>query len=112
MMFKGLRGATLVLGALIAGASLTACVQMPTEKQGVVSLKPQITFRLAHESLGNAAVVLDGLQVGTAGQFQAGQAALQVEPGTHQLVVQGSGNTFINENFYVGDGVTKTFDIR
>ncbi|GAB2834356.1 hypothetical protein GCM10027276_41080 [Comamonas piscis] len=112
MMFKGLRGATLVLGALMAGVSLTACVQMPTEKQSVVSLKPQISFRLAHESLANAAVVLDGLQVGTAGQFQAGQSALQVEPGMHQLLVQGNGSIFINEKFYVGDGVTKTFDLR
>lgn len=112
MKFKGLRGATLVLGALIAGTSLTACVQMPTEKQGVVSLKPQISFRLANESSGNATVVLDGLQVGAAGKFQAGQAALEVEPGTHQLMVQSNGNTLINEKFYIGDGVTKTFDLR
>lgn len=112
MKFKGLRGTTLVLGLLIAGGSLTACVQMPTEKQGVVSLKPQISFRLANESTGNAAVVLDGMQVGTAGQFQAGQAALQVEPGMHQLVVHNNGATLINEKFYVGDGVTRTFDLR
>lgn len=112
MTLKELRGATLALGVLIVGVSLTGCVQMPTEKQSVESLKPQISFRLANESAGYAVVVLDGLQVGAAGQFQTGRAALQIEPGMHQLVVHINGSTLINEKFYVGDGVTKTFDLR
>ncbi len=73
MTLKELRGATLALGVLIVGVSLTGCVQMPTEKQSVESLKPQISFRLANESAGYAVVVLDGLQVGAAGQFQTGR---------------------------------------
>ena len=106
------RAFALMLSAAIGAVSLVGCVQLPTEKQNVVALKPQISFRLANESLGAANVQLDGLQVGTAGQFQANQAALQVESGTHQLVVMHNGRSLLNEKFYVGDGVTKTFDLR
>ncbi len=102
------RGIAYLLGA----TALVGCVQMPTEKQNALALKPQVSFRLAHESLGAAVVVIDGLSMGVAGQFQHGQAALEVQPGTHQLSVQLNDRTLIDEKFYVGDGVTKTFDLR
>ncbi|QNP47263.1 hypothetical protein [Diaphorobacter aerolatus] len=99
-------------GTLLGTWALVGCVQMPTEKQQVLELRPQISFRLAHESLSGANVRIDGLPMGTAGQFEVGKAALALQPGTHQLVVDFNGNALINERFYVGDGVSKTFDLR
>ncbi len=101
-----------LVGALIAVGGLSGCVQMPTETSGVVSLKPQIAFRLANEGVASANVMLDGLPVGMAGQFVAGKSALQIEPGSHQLQVHLNGNVLLSEKFYVGDGVNKTFDLR
>ncbi len=100
------------LAALLGAFSLSGCVQMPTETHGVVSLKPQISFQMANDGLASAQVFVDELPVGVAGQFIAKQAALQIEPGTHQLRVQLGGQVLINERFYVGDGVSKVFELR
>ena len=111
-MDSKMRFLALALSAVVGASGLVGCVQMPTEKQNVVSLKPQISFRLGNDNVGAAQVNLDGMPVGVAGQFQAGRTALQVEPGTHQLLVQLNGNVLLNEKFYVGDGVTRTFELR
>ncbi|MPM81387.1 hypothetical protein SDC9_128440 [bioreactor metagenome] len=100
------------LGALMGAATLTGCVQLPTEKHGVVALKPQISFNLGNDSLAAARVQIDGLPVGEAGQFVAGKAALQIESGTHQLRVDHGGRVLLDQRFYAGDGVHKTFDLR
>lgn len=104
--------AAVLTSSLLGSVVLVGCVQMPTEKQQVVELRPQISFRFEDERLGAAHVRVDGLSMGTAGQFQAGKAALAIEPGTHQLVVDVNGNVLLNTRFYVGDGVNKTFDLR
>ncbi|WP_353233764.1 hypothetical protein [Diaphorobacter ruginosibacter] len=108
-------GRSVALGlGLLAGAAglMTGCVQMPTEKHAVASLKPQISFQFAAEHLAAARVRIDGLPVGSAGQFRQGEAALQIEPGTHLLQVDLGGQMLLNEKFYVGSSVLKTFDIR
>lgn len=102
--------------ALLAGAlaslSLSACVQMPTEKQQVVDLKAQVSFAYTNAALANAQVVVDGLPMGVAGSYQAGVAALKLKPGTHHIQVNLGAQRLLDEKIYVGDGVSKTFDIR
>ena len=48
---------TLSLGA---GLSITACTQMPTEKQGVSDMRPQISFQIERSDLASAEVLVDG----------------------------------------------------
>lgn len=97
------------VAALIVG--LAGCVQMPTEKQGVSDIRPQISF-VAQEPLLAAVVYVDGLEVGRVGDFLDGQAALRILPGTHTLKVVADGRVVMDERFYVGDGVSRAFIVQ
>jgi len=96
--------------AALAMATLAACVSYPTEKQSVVDGRPQISFRVS-EANADARVLVDGLDMGRAGDFAEGKAALRVLPGTHQLTVQAGQQVFVSEKFYVADGVSRTFSM-
>ena len=96
--------------AALALSTLAACVSYPTEKQSVVDGRPQISFRVS-EANANARVLVDGLDMGRAGDFAEGKAALRVLPGTHQLTVQAGQQVFVSEKFYVADGVSRTFSM-
>lgn len=96
--------------AAIALAALAACVSYPTEKQGVVDQRPQISLRVA-DGAANARVLVDGLDMGRAGDFAEGKAALRILPGTHQLTVQDGQKVYVSEKFYVADGVSRTFSM-
>ena len=89
-------------------ATLAACVSYPTEKSAVVDQRPQISFRVS-DAGADARVLVDGLDMGRAGDFVEGKAALRVLPGTHQLTVQAGRKVFVSEKFYVADGVSRTF---
>lgn len=94
--------------ATLALVTLAACVSYPTEKQSVVDQRPQISFRVS-EANADARVLVDGLDMGRAGDFAEGKAALRILPGTHQLTVQSGQQIFVSEKFYVADGVSRTF---
>jgi hypothetical protein len=100
---------TLSLGA---GLSITACTQMPTEKQGVSDMRPQISFQIERSDLASAEVLVDGLSMGVAGSYLAGQAALRVRPGTHELQVVAGGRVILSERIYLADGVNKSFLLK
>ena len=105
--------ASLILNRAIAAlalAGLAACVSYPTDKQGVVDLRPQISLQVP-EGAGNARVLVDGLDMGRADDFAEGKAALRILPGTHQLTVQSGQQVYLSEKFYVADGVSRTFRI-
>ncbi len=97
-------------GAALALAALAACVSFPTEKSGVVDQRPQISFHIG-DADDDARVLVDGLDMGRAGDFAAGKAALRVLPGTHQLTVQAGQKVLVSEKFYVADGVSRTFNL-
>lgn len=98
-----------LLGLLLI--PVTACVQMPTEKQGVSDLRPQISF-VAEAGHHNATVYVDNVQMGRVGDFIEGRAALRILPGTHSLRVAAGSTVLLDEKFYVGDGVSRAFVIR
>ena len=102
----------LVVVTALAALGTTACVQMPTEKQNVVNLQAQISFTVANERLYPAQVLVDGLPMGSIGDYQTGTAALRIKPGSHVIQVLIGSQKLLDEKVYVGDGVTKTFDIR
>lgn len=89
---------------------LGGCVQMPTEKQGVSDLRPQISF--VAEGHHDAQVFIDGAAVGRVGDYLEGKAALRVLPGTHVVRVVSGTRVVLEERFYVGDGVSRSFIVR
>ncbi len=105
-------GSAVLALSLVAAVLGTGCTQMPTEKQGVADVRPQLSFQLASPEMGAAQVVVDGLAMGDAGRYVAGVASLRVLPGTHDLQVMLGGRTVLNERFYVADGVNKTFILK
>jgi hypothetical protein len=95
-----------------AAAALTACVQMPTEKQSVVDQRPQITFRVAGDAnrIAGARVLVDELDMGQVQEYLDGKASLRILPGTHVIkVLQSGGTVLLMERAYLGDGVVRPF---
>jgi hypothetical protein len=101
-------GAALLMSLVL----LPGCVQMPTEKQSVSDMRPQISFRTTDTQMHAARVIVDGLDMGTVGAFLKGQAALRIQPGTHQLRVVLGSQQLLDEKFFVDDGVSRTFSVR
>lgn len=94
----------------IAGfLALAGCTQMPTEKQGISDMRPQISFQAPDERVRNARVTIDGLDMGVVGNYVDGVAALRILPGTHVITVDLGGQVILHEKFYVGDGVNRSF---
>jgi hypothetical protein len=102
------------LAMALATTALAACVQMPTEKQSVADLRPQISFRLntTNPLTPTSRVILDGQDMGSAQEFIDGVNSLKVLPGTHQLQVMNGSLILLEERFYVADGVNKSFVVK
>ena len=105
-------GGAIALAAVAGLTALAGCTQMPTEKQGISDLRPQISFTWTDPAMASAQVSVDGLAMGEAGQYLAGRAALRVLPGSHELKVVWQGRTLLSERIYLGDGVNKSFVLR
>jgi len=91
---------------------LAACTQMPTEKQNVVDMRPNLSFKVTDESLNRARVLVDGLDVGTVGDYLEGRTALRVLSGNHLVKVVLDGGTVHEEKVYVGDGVNRSLIVK
>jgi len=106
----------LIAVALVASllSVLVGCVQYPTERQNVVDLRPQITFRFdtTNVALNEARVLVDGLDSGQMGSFSDGLGSLRVLPGTHVVQVVIGSDVLLNERVYIGDGVTRPFVVK
>ncbi|MGH8809166.1 MAG: hypothetical protein ACREX0_14935, partial [Noviherbaspirillum sp.] len=96
----------------IGVSTLTGCTQMPTEKRGVADMRPQIAFKADSERLRGARVILDGLDVGSVGDYPDGAAAVRILPGAHALRVVLGAEVLLDERFYLGDGVNRTFIVK
>ena len=90
-------------------ATLSSCVQMPTEKQSNVDLRPQLSFSVENPALNPQflEVFVDDLQVGVVGSYMVGQQAVRILPGTHVIRVVREGRAILEERIYVGDGMTR-----
>ena len=102
-LFKYIAGLMLVLG-FIAG-----CTQWPTEKQSISDLRPGISFKAQNTDLLDSRVVLDGLDMGQARDYQEGVAMMRVLPGPHMLNVTFNGQKLLDEKIFTSDGVNQTF---
>ncbi|WP_372824537.1 hypothetical protein [Polaromonas sp.] len=100
----------LIASLCVAGfLGLAGCTQMPTEKQGISDMRPQISFQAPDERVRNARVTIDGLDMGVVGNYIEGTSALRILPGTHLITVDLGGQVILHEKFYVGDGVSRSF---
>ena len=102
---------SVTVSALVA---FSGCVQYPTERQGVVDLRPQISFRVdpANTRMTEARVLIDGLDSGRLGDFVDGKGALQVLSGSHVIQVVSGSEFLLNESTYLGDGVARPFTVK
>ncbi|OGA96674.1 MAG: hypothetical protein A3E79_04970 [Burkholderiales bacterium RIFCSPHIGHO2_12_FULL_61_11] len=111
MSSKKLVAASLLAMALTA---LVGCVQYPTERQSVVDLRPQISFRFdpADTRMAQARVLVNGLDSGRMADFLDGTGSLRVLSGTHIVQVISGSEVLLNERAYVGDGVARPFTVK
>ena len=102
--------------ALLVALSLllAACVQYPTESRSVVDQRPQVMFRLAEGSnpAPGARVLVDEQDAGPLNRFIDGRTALRVTSGTHTIRVSDGARILMNENVYLGDGVSRSFLLK
>lgn len=108
---KKLVAASLLVMALTAHVG---CVQYPTERQSVVDLRPQISFRFdpADKRMAQARVLINGLDSGRMADFLDGSGSLRVLSGTHIVQVISGSEVLLNERAYVGDGVARAFTVK
>ncbi len=101
-----------IILTVVLMTALVACTQMPTEKQNVVDLRPQLSFKISDESLNRARVLIDGLDVGAVSDYLEGKSALRVLSGNHLVKVVLDGSTVHEEKMYVGDGVNRSLMVK
>ena len=98
--------------ALISVLTMSGCTQMPTEKVGIVDMRPQMTFKGVSEDVRDARVLVDGLDMGAVGEYIEGTASLRTLPGVHIVKINFGGRTLIEEKIYLGDGVIRTILVK
>lgn len=103
---------TATLLAALPVMGIYGCTQMPTEKQGVSDIRPQISFKAKDTQQHSARVIVDGLDMGSLGSYLEGVATLRIISGTHQVRVVLGNLLLLDEKFYAGDGVNRTFLIQ
>lgn len=104
--------ALIVAGVLANTLLLGACTQMPTEKQSVSDMRPQISFKAQSELAQGARVQVDGLDLGSVGDFLDGIAAVRVLSGMHKLTVTSGSAVLLDEKVYLGDGISRSFIVK
>lgn len=103
----------LKFAGVLAGALLfAACTQLPTERQSVSDMRPQISFKAESEFAQSARVVVDSLDMGSVGEFLEGKTAIRVLPGMHKLTVTAGATVLLDEKVYLGDGVSRSFIVK
>lgn len=98
-----------IAGVLLAISFISGCTQWPTEKQSISDLRPGISFKAQNTTLLDGRVLLDGLDMGQARDYQEGVAMMRVLPGPHMLNVTFNGQKVLDEKIFTSDGVNQTF---
>ena len=102
----------LIIGILSSAVFATGCTQMPTEKQSVSDMRPQISFKAESERAKDAQILVDDLNMGTVSEFLDGDSAIRVLPGIHIITVSASNSILLSEKVYLGDGVSRSFIVK
>ena len=98
-----------IVGLFLVFVFISGCTQWPTEKQSISDLRPGISFKAQNTALLDGRVMLDGLDMGQARDYQEGVAMMRVLPGPHMLNVIFNGQKLVDEKIFTSDGVNQTF---
>ena len=96
-------------GLLLIAFFISGCTQWPTEKQSISDMRPGISFKAQNTALLDSRVLLDGLDMGQAREYQEGIAMMRILPGPHLLNVTYNGQKILDEKIFTSDGVNQTF---
>ena len=99
-----------VVAAVLLALVAVGCTQFPTEKQGTVDLRPQISFKVSNPDSPSldAHVYVNGLDGGLVRDYLEGRAALRVLNGTNRIKVARGDRVFFDANVFAGDRVSKS----
>lgn len=113
-MSKRTRSLGLTVALALSLATLVGCVQYPTEKAAVADIRPQISFSISEGDahLKSATVYVNGLEIGKAGDFLDGKAAVRVLPGSNVVKVMDGPTRVIEQTVYLGDGVARSIILK
>ncbi|MEY4562676.1 MAG: hypothetical protein RLZZ618_1953 [Pseudomonadota bacterium] len=111
-----MKATRLLTGLVMSGVlwTLQACAPYPTERQSVVDLRPQVSFRFnaSDERFAQARVQVDGIDAGNLADFVDGRGALRVISGSHTVRVVSGSTVLFEERAYLGDGVSRPFIVK
>jgi hypothetical protein len=94
-------------------AVLCACIQLPTEKQDVPDLRPQLSFSVPVDmDAQRFRVIVDNLDMGALSSYSSGEAALRVLSGAHVVRIESAGRTVHEERVYLGEGAVRQLQVR
>jgi hypothetical protein len=88
--------------------SLGACA-LPETTVKTGSPRPQLAIKGAP---ADTILIVDGLAMGPASQYDGNPKVLVVEEGVHQVQIQRSGKTIHTEKAFVSNGETKTITVN
>ena len=93
--------------------TLTGCVQMPTERQGAVDMRPRIMFDVS-DAMGDtqARVLIDGLDAGPLSAFSNGAGALRLLSGNHLVQVTSGTRVVLDQRLYLADGTQRQLQVN
>jgi hypothetical protein len=92
---------------------VAACVQYPTEKKEVADVRPSIVFSIAENmDATQYRVFVDNLDMGPLARYVSGAGALRLLSGSHIVRIETAGNAIFQESIYLGDGATRTLQVR
>lgn len=98
--------------AILLTIGLTACVQNPTQRTGVVDDRPRLAFE--EQLPGEASVyevVIDGISYGPMSQYLANENALRVISGTHVIEIKEGNSTVFSTQVFLGASSTRIITV-
>lgn len=87
--------------------ALAGC-SYPNSTVRTVDSRPFISIANAPPS---AILVIDGVQIGLAADYDGKKQKLQLERGTHKVAILQAGQVVFENTVYLGDEVTKTITV-
>mgnify|MGYP006297962561 CR=1 FL=1 len=86
---------------------LGGCVY-PSESVQTLDDRPMLSIKGAPDG---AVLLVDGVEMGNAAQYDGDKRVLRIEPGTHSIQVRKGDTLYHQGQVYVGSGTAKTISV-
>jgi len=105
--------AHLIVATCIATGAMNGCVQLPTEKQGAVDMRPRIGFDVHDTAMAaQARVIVDGLDAGPLNGFMNGVGTLRLLNGNHLVQVVLGSRAVLEQRIFLADGAQRQLQVN